>query len=213
MNVGEPPQVRLNDEVTAVFTATLPGATPDSIGQTVPLSSLEDITGVQLSADDENAAHITLLIHRGKWFISFDLRYNRGRILEYLATVDEFLATARDAVQNERFRPFVDNLLGAVEHLARALLLVHPDEDLLKRDSSHNFVQTRFNQQSHFGNVDPRYSSLLNRLWDLRKPARYMTREFALSADEAAKLLAVAEEMRREAEAQLPPRYRKSPSG
>ena len=213
MNVGEPPQVRLNDEVTAVFKGTLPGATPDSIGKTVSLSSLENIVDVQLTADDTNAGHITLLLHRGTWFISFDLRYNRARIVEYLTTVDEFMAAARDALEQKRLRVFVDNLLAAVEHLARSLLLIHPDEDLLKKGSSHNLVQTRFNQHSRFGNVDARYSELLNRLWDLRKPARYMTRHFALGPEEAAELLATAEDMRRAAEEQLPPRFLTPASG
>jgi uncharacterized protein (UPF0332 family) len=212
MNVGRPVEVRLNDEVTAVFKGTLPGATAESIGKTVSLGDLESITAVQLSAADENAAHITLLRHRGSWFISFDLRYNRGRILEYLAIVDEFIATARDALSADRPRAFVENLLAGVEHLARCLLLLHPDEVLLSK-GSHNLLQTRLNQHSKFGNVDARYARLLNRLWDLRSPARYVPKTFRLENKEAEELLASAKEMRKLAEEQLPPRFQGRKSG
>jgi hypothetical protein len=93
------------------------------------------------------------------------------------------------------------------------LLLIHPDEDLLNERSSHMFVKSRFNQHSRFGNVDGAYAQLLNRLWELRIPARYLPREFNLSVPEADSLLQTAKAMRQEAEARLPSRFRNSPPG
>jgi hypothetical protein len=212
MNVGEPPQVRLNGEVSAVFKGQLPGATPSDIGKPVSLDDLETIEGMQLLPSDPNAGHITMLLHRGSWFITFDLRYNRARILEYLEVADEYLGSAVDSLSMSRLRPFVDNLLAAAEHLARCYLMLHPDEALLRKDSSHNLVQTRFNQQSKFGNVDRRYVRLLNTLFELRKPARYLTRDFILMPWDADELLGDARALRREVEERLPSRYPRTPS-
>ena len=117
MNVGKPPEVRLNNEVAAVFAGRLPGATPDDVGKSISLNDLETIEEARLTNDDDNAGHITLLVHRGKWFVSFDFRYNRGLIVDYLKVADEFLATARDALAQGRRRALAENLLAAVEHI------------------------------------------------------------------------------------------------
>jgi hypothetical protein len=106
-----------------------------------------------------------------------------------------------------RVRPFVENLLAAMEHLARCYLMLHPDEALLNKGSSHNLVQTKFNQWSKFGNVDRDYVALLNELFELRKPARYATSEFWLAPWEAERMLRIAHRLRCEVEGRLPPRY------
>ena len=56
-------------------------------------------------------------------------------------------------------------------------------------------VSARFNKREHLGNTDVRCTRQLNRLWELRSPARYLTRDFNLSEDEARAMLEVAHEM------------------
>src|SRR5579872_438002 len=148
MNVGMPVQIRLNEEVKAVFRARFTGTGAPTIGRAVSADELGPIEGAQLTPADANAGHITLLFHKDAWFITVDLRYNRARILEYLTTVDQFLGAARDSLAKSRLRPFVDALFVSMEHLARCYLMFQPDETLLKR-TSHGFVKTRFNRDFH----------------------------------------------------------------
>jgi hypothetical protein len=212
MNVGEPVRVRLNEEVTAVFTAMLPGQLAE-VGKTISLKDIESIANIELAPADANAGHITMIALKGDWYITFDLRYNRARILEYLVTTDEFLATAHDALSMSRLRPFVENLLAAAEHLARCYLMVQPDPDLLKKGSSHNLVKTRFNYASKLGNVNSAYADTLNELFELRNPARYMTRDFWIPPWRADELLRAVQRLRSDVERRLPPRYVARSSG
>jgi hypothetical protein len=53
----------------------------------------------------------------------------------------------------------------------------------------------RFNQERKHENVDGRFADLLNRLWKLREPARYLACDFELSETEMDEMLAVAKEM------------------
>jgi uncharacterized protein (UPF0332 family) len=206
MNVGKPAEVRLNGEVRAVFKGRLPGATPNDTGKTISLDDLETIEEAHLTTDDDDAGHITLLVHRGRWFVSFDFRYNRRLILEYFRVADEFLSTARDALTHDRLGAFVENLFAGVEHGARCYLLQAPEEDVIKPDTSHKFVQTNFNRRGTYGDIERCYVELLNTLWNMRRSARYMTAEFSLSASDARAFLATADDMRVDIEERLPVR-------
>src|SRR5438045_4182312 len=84
MNVGMPIQVRLNGEVAAVFAGRLKDPTAAGIGKVISLDDFEAVDDVRLTTADDNAAHITLLVRGDHWFVSFDFRYNRGMIREYL---------------------------------------------------------------------------------------------------------------------------------
>jgi uncharacterized protein (UPF0332 family) len=213
MNVGMPIQVRLNGEVAAVFAGRLKDPRAAEIGKVISLDEFETVDDVRLTTADDNAAHITLLVRGDHWFVSFDFRYNREMICEYLRVADEFIATARDAFVQDRLRAFVENLLAAVEHMARCYLLQRPDEQVRRPETEHNFVQTEFNRQGKHGNVDREFVLLLNRLWNLRKPARYLPSELQLMKTDAEELLAAAAKMRKDIEERLPPRVAPPQSG
>ena|SRR5215218_2774504 len=91
-------------------------------------------------------------------------------------------------------RTFADNLFSAAELMAKGILLLGPDKDVLK-SKKHTFISGRFNLSGNWGHTDPRYVELLNRLSQLRGPARYSHQGFSLSTEEASDMLDTADDM------------------
>jgi hypothetical protein len=94
---GSVPVVRLNDEVQGIIMATPTRAI--EAGESVFESDIAEINEVRLTEQDGNAGHITLLRLKDKWIIAFDFRYNRRRIKTTLAIAEEFLVTAKAALE------------------------------------------------------------------------------------------------------------------
>jgi HEPN domain-containing protein len=200
---AEAPEVRLNEEVKA---AALVEAKRD-IAKGEPLTA-EDISSYKdiiLTEDDPNAGHITIVPHQGHWALSFDFRRNAAHIGEHIERARQFLDTAIWARHEGMLGPFVDNLFSATELMAKGFLIWMPDEKLL-RGRNHGALHARFNQERKMENVDPRFAKLLNDLAALRRPARYLARDFSLSNEKMDELLAVAEEMHAALEASRPVR-------
>jgi hypothetical protein len=89
--------------------------------------------------------------------------------------------------------------------LAKARLLLHPDERILS-SRAHEHTRSAYNREVRFGNIDSRFAQLLNRLTDLRNPARYSLEPFSVAADEAEEMMAVSAEMFEATRAAAPPR-------
>jgi hypothetical protein len=87
--------------------------------------------------------------------------------------------------------------------MAKGLLIWMPDERLLT-SRKHGLIHDRFNYEGKMENLDPRFPKLLNQLIALRRPARYLARDFSLTGDAMDEMLAVAEEMHSALEASRP---------
>lgn len=198
---ADEPEVRLNEEVKA---AVLVEAKRD-------IAKAEEVTAEDISAykdiiltdEDPNAGHITIVPHQGYWALAFDFRRNAAHIAAHVERARDFLDTAAWARQEGKVGPFVDNLFSATELMAKGLLIWMPDEHLLK-GKSHGRLHDRFNYEGKMKNVDPRFPRLLNQLIALRRPARYLARDFSLPDDEMDEMLAVAEDMHAALEASRP---------
>lgn len=202
--------VRLNEEVRGIALVT---ATRDvAVGDDVSSEDMDGIDEFLLPADDpENAAHVTMLQQRGGWTMAFDFRYNNVRIAEHLTLADDFIASAADALAAERLGPFVENAWGATELLAKAELISAPDERLMNA-RTHDTVNARYNQHANLGNTEQRYADLLNALYRLRNPARYLRGTLELDVDAASEMLATLRDFRERVEAIRPKRAEVSDS-
>jgi uncharacterized protein (UPF0332 family) len=196
------PQVRLNDEVKGTAIAT--AARPISKGELVRLEDISGISDVLRAPEDEDLGHLTLLPKPGGgWFIAFDFRRNASHMRAHADHAEGFIDVAAVALEAERLGVFVENLLAAVELLAKALLIWAPDERMLQA-RTHKTIHTRFNSERQMGNVDARFADLLNRLAAMRGSARYLRGELELETGEATELLAVSREMLKAARDQIP---------
>lgn len=198
---NDAPVVRLNDEVKATLTVRV--NRPIAEGETLSPRDIDEILGASLTAEDPNAAHVTLIRHMDTWVMAFDFRYNAARIADVVETAQEFLACAAFAVEQGFRRAAVDNLFSGVELMAKAILLQLPDSD---PPTTHTHIKDKYNWWGGLGNANRRYVELLNRLSDLRKAARYPPREFPRQSEELASLLATARQMLAEVVANTPRR-------
>ncbi len=201
--VGQAPAVRLNEEVRAV--ARFIAARAIAKGEDVMVDDLAGLEGVELTDEDPNAGHLTVLRVRDGWAVAFDLRYNAERVAAHRDTAREFLDTARFALEGDRRAAFSENLYAAVELMAKGSLLTSPDEVMLKV-RQHRYVAAQYNLDRKLGNVDPRFAALLNDLAARRKRARYAEGELRVDPGDARDQLAVAEEMYEDLGARAPTR-------
>jgi uncharacterized protein (UPF0332 family) len=205
------PEVRLNEQVQFVIKVRDPSVL--QTGQTARGTRelgfdqlMDEIEDVSLASDDRpNAAHVTMVRHSRGWSLYVDLRYNAARMAEALSASREFLDAARASANRKQTRAFVTEIFTAVELLARAQLIIGPDPRLLN-PRRHNLTRAAFNRYAKQGRVESRFSKLLNRLTDLRNPARYSLEPFSLAKSEVDTLLADAEELFRQIEALTPAR-------
>lgn len=191
-HVSAAPLVRLNEEVRGTMWAR---ATRDMVeGEDVYAEDFDEVSAIDVSDDDPNAAHITLLLHNDSWIGAFDFRYNGVRAQEHLTAADEFLAAADTDLVNARMRPFVDNLLSGTELTAKAALLQLPLQSLLASKTHEHFAGL-YNYWAKLGNASPDYAALLNGLRELRKKARYLESPFTLTDKTATEMLETARRM------------------
>jgi hypothetical protein len=200
---GSLPEVRLNEEVRGRAVAR-PGR-PVVVGEEVALDELEALLSVQLTDQDPNAGHFTLIRHRENWVLSFDFRYNAASSRQHAALAREFLNVATYALERGYVGPLIDNLFSATELMAKAELQMH--DQTIFRGHFHGERRVRYQRWAETGNADRRYAELLNRLWDLRGVARYLEDGPLPSPEEARTMLDTAEEMFTHLDARIPRRH------
>jgi HEPN domain-containing protein len=166
---------------------------------------LGDIDGIELTDIDPDAAHVTLVRRPNGWLISFDFRYNAATAKQTLTAAREFLVAAELSLEDGRTRAFADELHSATELMAKALLMLVPDEKYLT-SNNHKFFAARFNSWGKLGNVPRPFVKLLNDIRALRPPARYLQGSFDLAPDRADEMLKVARDMMAHADVQIPGR-------
>jgi hypothetical protein len=180
---GSFPAVRLNDEVHAVVHgASTAGAFEP--GKEYTTNDIARVDGIELTDNDPNAGHVTILILNGKLHCTFDFRYNAARVSELVAVADEFIDTAMAALEKGNLRPFVENLWSAAELLAKAFLMWGSDTKLLT-STGHGYIKAQLNMSGKFGNIERRWVRLLNEMTRLRNPARFLRGPLALTVDAA----------------------------
>src|SRR5215217_2710700 len=206
MNLGaDAPEVRFNEEVKVLAEAEW--AREVEYGEDVTEADVESIRELVLTDHDPNAGHLTMVLFKGRWIIAFDFRYNATRIAATLNAAREFLDGATFALDQHHMRLFVDTLFSATELMAKVLLLMNAEKNLLK-SKHHTSISRRFNLSDRWGHTDPRYVKLLNRLQDLRGSARYLDKDFTLSTEEASDMLGTAEDMFEVLSNSAPKRYK-----
>ncbi len=192
--VDAPVKVRLNKEVRTMMKVRATRAVAK--GEAVDMSDFSEIVSIELTENDPNAGHITIIAHQGTWYLTWDTRYNAQRIATAIATATEFVESAEDNLKAAppRFRPFTENLFSAVELLAKAVLLQLPDKKFLS-SKTHGIIKSSFNQWSNLGNIEPDFATLLNELKSMRAGARYSLNAWELPVEKAQSLLVRTEKM------------------
>jgi uncharacterized protein (UPF0332 family) len=118
----------------------------------------------------------------------------KGLARKHLDVAKQFYQTARNACENSRWSPFIDNLFSSVELSAKSELLLMPDKQFAHR-MNHIAIKSKYNGFVKIGNAKSDYARALNHLSELRGKARYLKSEFVIDSVNAQHLLKVAEDM------------------
>jgi uncharacterized protein (UPF0332 family) len=208
MEVDQPLRVNINSEVRGVFSIrTAEGQKGLTPGQLLDPTELQGINEVTLTADEPNCGHLTVMFQRAGYFLSFDFRYNAARIEQLMIRAQEFLSAASGSLRAKQYSAVVENLFAAVELLAKATLMIHPDERVLA-STNHRFVHSEINRYRKQGNIPEQFAAVLNELASLRAPARYGNTPFALEHGAARKMSRTARQFYKHVDHIRPRRYK-----
>jgi uncharacterized protein (UPF0332 family) len=166
-----PQIVRLNDQVRGVARLHRdPAMVPDEV---IYSTDLKHIVGFDLTEEDLNCGHFTLLWTGVTWMCTFDFRNGRATCAQIVEAARQFLSTARYSAIQGHERASVDNLFSACELLARAeLILSHSPA---AKSKTHSSISSAINSWGKLGNIDRQFLKLFNKLSNARSSARYDT--------------------------------------
>lgn len=192
--VGEPVHVRLNDEVGG--TALVRATRPVESGQIVYAEDISGIAEYTPRPKEADTPHVTAFQHSQGWSMVFGLAYRHPQRHAFLRLGQQFASTAREALAADRGNAALDNAFSAVELLVKAeLLSSSPTIEATLTAGSHGRVHELYNLWGRLENTDRRFVRLLNRLQELRSPARYLDGELRLREGEPEALFAVLADM------------------
>lgn len=164
-------EVRLNEEVKAIVKAK--ANKPIQKGDIVYETDVDNIEDIELTDEDVNCGHITLLLFKNNWIISFDFRYNKNRVKDHIEASKEFYVTAVNSLDNSRLRAFYENAFASAELSAISVLLTLPSKEILDC-RNHKKRLSQFKDWADLGNVKMEFSTTLSSLSELRDSARYL---------------------------------------
>jgi len=168
-------EVRLNKEVKAIVHAKINREIKE-IGEKLYEQDIDDIEKIELTDEDSNCAHITLLLFKNNWIIGFDARYNKDIIKEHIKASKEFFESAKDNLSKNRLRSFFEDAFASAELSATSVLLMLPDKKILT-GRIHKDRRNKFKNWAELGNVEIEFSNTLSKLSNLRDSARYLHSE------------------------------------
>lgn len=162
-------KVRLNNEIKAVGKVKI---NRDIIkGEKIYEHDVIEIGKSELTDRDPNVAHITMVLFKNNWIISFDFRYNKKRVKDRLEASKEFYDSSKENLEKGRLRPFFENSFACAELLIEALLIQSFDKDSFK---DHRSRLDKLDTWTKLGNINQKFFDKLKRLGKLRSSARYM---------------------------------------
>lgn len=167
-------EVRLNEEVKATIQCKI--NKPKKKDEIVYENDIDNIEKIKLTNNDINCAHITLLLFKNNWIISFDFRYNKEISKDHIEASKEFYESAKDSLEKNRLRPFFENAFASTELSVKSILLMLPDKKILE-GKKHKERIDYFNNWANLGNVKIEFSTTLSKLNSLRNSARYLSSE------------------------------------
>ncbi len=192
MNVGKPPIIRLNDEIKAQLVVRV---TRNVVaGDPVSTADIDEIENLKLTEDDPDAGHITIILHKNRWFISFNFHYNSSKVRNHIEAAHEFLETAQNALTSKRYRAFYENIFCAVELISKAWLLRMPVQKLLS-SKNHSLIHSEINRHAKLGNIYKDYSKMFNEISEVRPRSRYLNGKFVYNHGNCEKIQKIANEM------------------
>ncbi len=176
---GRQPTIRLNEEVRAEIKLKK-GLDPD---QKDFWATRNDVKSLKLNESDlQDCGHATLILLKDGYQLTFDFVYNKAISTSHLKVAEEFLKTAKFALDNNLRSSFIDNSFSAAELLAKANLLLETNGNIQGK-TNHKAIKSEFNKR-HKNTTDEFNKSIkdtFNQLSDYRSKVRYLNADVDFS--------------------------------
>lgn len=188
------PIIRLNEGTKILGVVKLKNDVQKRKGEKVLHEEIDRLEKIRLTDEEEpKFAHISMVKFGGHWLFGFDFRYNKKQARSHFETAQQFYKVAQFSYKNKLYAPFIDNLFSCVELLSKAELLLLPN--YLKKKTTHNDIQIKYNRFVDMGNAKLKFKSILNKLRGRRDLSRYLKSSFKLCVEEGDDYLNNAKEM------------------
>lgn len=192
--IGSSPMVRLNEEVKVIAAAKLNKSVKK--GETIFEGDIDSIEKLNLVEDEKDFGHITIVLHRGVWVISFSFNYDVTKTQMFMKIGDDFLMSAIKDMEFKNWRPMLENLSIAAENFAKARLFLLPD-DIVRKSRTHQGLQGRVNIHARNETISASFKDAFNELLHTRDKARYEL-DFSFDESKAGKYIEVIESTKAE---------------
>jgi len=181
------PEIRLNEECKIVANIKVKEGIIISKGEPIHWDDVESVISLKLEEnDDGDCGHVSYIYLGNNLVSSFDFRYNKKTIKQRIEISRQFLDTAKFALDNGFYNVYVDNIFSATEIASQACLLILPDKNFLAK-TNHKAIKSKLNWWSSLGNIDMKFSTVLNQLSVLRNNERYFNGETTLTNKDESK--------------------------
>jgi len=194
-SLGGPPEIRINDQVKAQIKVKINRSVKK--GEILYERDVNEIQNIQLIDEEKDFGHITIILFKNYWVISFSFIYNSSRSTELIELGDDFLNSAKKAHESRHFRSVIELLSIAAENYAKARMYLLPDQEI-RKSKTHGYLQTKVNLYSKTGNFfKSEFKDVFNKLLSIRDNARYNPK-YSYESIEFEKFIKLIEDMRLE---------------
>ena len=166
------PIIRLNSQVKGKILAVAKKGLKR--GEIITADQVLEIKGYirREEKKNKNKAIMTLILIKDKWFLDFDMRYNKDNCKETIEAANEFYYVAESAKKRGNIRPIFENCFAAAELATKAILGTLPHKMI--KEKTHEATLKALEEWSRLGNIDQKYVDCLKKLNKIRPSARYM---------------------------------------
>jgi len=183
--LGSTPTVRFNEEVKVIVKAKCNKAIKK--GDVIYESDVDSIEDIRLTEEETDFGHITMIVFKNHWLISFSFLYDQKKSKEFYEIGESFLESANKDLEAKNYRPFVESLSVAAENYAKSRLYLLPDLEV-RTLKKHDSLKSRVCWYSMKGNIiNKEFKDSFTTLLFLRDKARYK-KDFTLNQNEAEKI-------------------------
>lgn len=167
-------------------------------GERIEFEEIKEITKI-FPCDNymANSAHIMLVKFKSKWLGCIDLVFDRLKVRSKMRSASDFLDSARDDLENNRWSPFVTNIWRATELAALSLLLFTYQGDF-STHQDHEQTKNRFKAICKGNNVPSKFADHYDNMYQSYKHASYVQGikgDFTLTKPRAQKLVVITDEI------------------
>lgn len=190
---GRPHIVRLNDEVSVEV--KLKKGVDKKVKDLWP--SRNEIEYIKLNEEEFlDCGHVTMILFKDGFQISFDFSYNKQICAEHLSVAKQFLKTSKFALDNDFIFSFIDNSYSTIELLAKTNLLIEANQNM-RGKTSHKTIKAAFNlrHKNTQNQFELSRRQIFNDLSDARKAARYLEGKTNFNRNELESINSTVEEM------------------